>query len=72
MSGGTVTQVLGAVQQGAVSVDEVVRSTGIPRDRVSLAIDTLGRMGLVDAGPASGCPTSGCVTCVSACQLNQK
>ncbi|MCH8612163.1 FeoC-like transcriptional regulator [Arsenicicoccus dermatophilus] len=63
---GPLRQVLAALQSGAGSLDQVARSTGLPRSSVDAAVDHLVRMGRVDARElATGCPDGGCGSCAS-------
>ncbi|AKT52473.1 hypothetical protein ADJ73_00345 [Arsenicicoccus sp. oral taxon 190] len=59
-------QVLSAFEDGAASLDEVARRTGLTRASVDAAVDHLVRMGRVDARElAAGCPDGGCGSCAS-------
>ncbi|WP_409484962.1 FeoC-like transcriptional regulator [Arsenicicoccus dermatophilus] len=63
---GPLRQVLVALESGAGSLDQVARSTGLPRSSVDAAVDHLVRMGRLDARElASGCPDGGCGSCAS-------
>lgn len=63
---GPVSAVLTAVQNGAPSLDEVARATGLPRDVVDAAIHHLIRAGRILAAElAIGCPVGGCGSCAS-------
>lgn len=65
---GPVTMVLDALQQGAGSVTEVSRRTGLRIDVVRAAADQLVRMGRAQECPlAVGCPPGGCGDCALAC-----
>lgn len=58
--------VLGAFSDGAGSLSEVSRRTGLDRDVVDAAVEHLVRMGRLQAGTLStGCPDGGCGSCAS-------
>lgn len=66
MSVGPLRAVLDAFREGAVSVAEVRRRTGLGDDVVDAAIDHLIRLGELDASYlAMGCPEAGCGSCAS-------
>ena len=59
--------VLAAFEQGATSLDEVARVTGLDRQVVEVGVDHLRRMGRIEARElAMGCPSGGCGGCASA------
>lgn len=63
---GPLSAVLGALDDGAGSLDEVARRTGLSRDVVSAGVDHLVRMGRLETRElGSGCPTGGCGSCAS-------
>jgi hypothetical protein len=63
---GPLRAVLDALADGAPSLAEVARRTGLDRGLVDIAVDRLRARGLVDAQVlAVGCPTGGCGTCAS-------
>lgn len=58
--------VLGAFADGAGSLSEVARRTGLDRDLVDASVEHLVRMGRLQAGTLStGCPDGGCGSCAS-------
>lgn len=63
---GAVSGVLSALEGGAATVHEAAHRAGVSRELAELAIDTLIRMGRIDATTlATGCPIGGCRTCAS-------
>ncbi len=63
---GPLTSVLGAVDAGAVTVDEVIEHTLLSEDTVRAALEALERMGRVRAQTLTrGCPPAGCGGCAS-------
>ncbi len=68
MVSGPATTVLDALRQGAGSVTEVSRRTGLPVDLVRAATAQLVRLGRVQEAPLTvGCPPGGCGTCALSC-----
>ncbi|HOB06407.1 MAG TPA: hypothetical protein PKM36_14200 [Propionibacteriaceae bacterium] len=62
-----VSAVLKAMGEGAGSLDEVARTTGLTRDLVDAAVAQLVRLGRVDSRELSvGCPPQGCGGCAVA------
>lgn len=58
--------VLQAFTDGAGSLDDISRMTGLDRDVVSASVDHLRRMGRIEAKELSmGCPGGGCGSCAS-------
>lgn len=58
--------VLAAFRDGASSLDEVGRRTGLAPDVVTASVDHLRRMGRIEARElAMGCPGGGCGSCAS-------
>ena len=56
--------VLDAFEGGASTIDDIVTSTGMPRDVVLAAVDHLRRMGRLEARElVAGCPSGGCGSC---------
>jgi hypothetical protein len=67
MSGGPLRQVLTAVDDGALTFDEMARVTGLSQDMITAALDQLLRMGHLRAESLNtGCPPAGCRSCGSA------
>lgn len=65
---GPLTAVLDALQQGAGSLTEVSRRTGIRVDLVRAAADQLVRLGRAQECPLTvGCPSGGCGDCALSC-----
>lgn len=63
---GPLSAVLAALDEGAGSLDEVARRTGLSRDVVSAGVDHLVRLGRLETRElGSGCPTGGCGSCAS-------
>lgn len=63
---GPLSAVLRAFADGAATLDEVARSTGLSRDVVDAGVAHLVRLGRLDARElAVGCPSGGCGTCAS-------
>ncbi len=66
---GPLRAVLDAFESGAVTPDEVARTTALPRDVVDAVVAHLVRIGRLAApGPAVGCPPSGCGGCAWSCR----
>lgn len=66
MSGGPLSAVLRAFEDGAGSLDEITRITGMSPDVVQSSVDHLRRMGRIEAKELSmGCPSGGCGSCAS-------
>jgi hypothetical protein len=66
VSAGPLRAVLAAFDDGAASLDEVARMTGLSRELVDAAVDHLVRMGRMQAKALTvGCPDGGCGTCAS-------
>ena len=66
MSAGPLRAVLAAFEDGAASLTEVSRRTGLERDVVVAAVDHLVRIGRLSAERmSSGCPGGGCGSCAS-------
>ncbi len=60
------TDVLDAFRDGAHSLDDISRRTGLSRDTVDGVVDQLVRMGRLEAKElAMGCPSGGCGSCAS-------
>lgn len=69
---GPLSAVLAALREGATSLDEVARGTGLARDTVSAAVDHLVRLGRIEASElAVGCPTGGCGSCASGTETGE-
>ncbi|MBK8445457.1 MAG: hypothetical protein IPL41_01680 [Micropruina sp.] len=67
MVAGPLTTVLGALQDGAGSLGDVSRRTGLRLDVVRAASDQLVRMGRVQQCPLTlGCAAGGCGACPQA------
>lgn len=67
MSAGPLRAVLDAVQSGALTSNEIHRSTGLSMDMIRTSLDQLVRMGYLSAeAMATACPPSGCGSCGSA------
>lgn len=65
---GPVTAVLDALRQGAGSLTEVSRRTGLRVDVVRAAADQLVRLGRAQECPlVAGCPSGECGDCALAC-----
>jgi hypothetical protein len=61
---GSLGAVLEAFSNGARTTDDLRRATGLDRELVSLALDTLTSLGMVDrTSTSSGCPDGGCGGC---------
>lgn len=59
------SSVLRCVQEGARSLPEISRRTGLNEAMVRACVDHLVRRGLLESSPISvGCPGSGCGSCV--------
>ncbi|MDN5564798.1 MAG: FeoC-like transcriptional regulator [Luteococcus sp.] len=66
MSGGPLSAVLRAFEDGAGSLDEIARTTGMGAEVVQTSVDHLRRMGRIEAKELSmGCPSGGCGSCAS-------
>ena len=62
---GPMTSVLDALQQGARSIPEIARQTGLRRDLVDAVVEHLVNTGRLKAEPLmSGCPDGVCSGCV--------
>lgn len=67
MSRGSLRAVLDAIDDGALTVVEVAASSGLSRDVVRAALDTLQATGRLSAESLSGgCPPAGCGSCAVA------
>ncbi|MBI1376835.1 MAG: hypothetical protein GC157_05040 [Frankiales bacterium] len=65
-SGGALGAVLTAVRGGAATPEDLSRATGLDRDLVAVALDTLTRLGHLERGTAPvGCPAGGCTGCAA-------
>ena len=63
---GALAAVLEAFTTGAHTTDDIGRATGLDRELVSLALDTLTSLGMVDrTSTSSGCPDGGCRGCAA-------
>lgn len=61
---GPLHAVLGAFEDGATSLAEVCKRTGLARETVDGAVEHLRRMGRLDSRElAMGCPAGGCGSC---------
>jgi hypothetical protein len=66
VSAGPLRAVLTAFDEGASSLDDVSRRTGLPRELVDAAVDHLVRMGRIQSKELTiGCPDGGCGSCAS-------
>ena len=64
MTTGPLRRVLGAIEDGAGSLAEVERVTGLGRDVVAASVDHLVRMGRLEVRRlSSGCSAGGCASC---------
>nr|NLI49580.1 hypothetical protein [Propionibacterium sp.] len=66
MVDGPLRRVLAAIEDGAGSLAEVERATGLSRDVVAASVDHLLRLGRLEAHRiAAGCPAGGCAACLA-------
>jgi hypothetical protein len=66
VSAGPLRAVLSAFEDGASTLPDVARVTGLSRELVDAAVDHLVRMGRIDASELTiGCPDGGCGSCAS-------
>lgn len=64
MSGGPLRAVLAAIDDGALTANEIRRRTGLPHELIRSALEQLQRMGRLTAEQvAIGCPPAGCGSC---------
>lgn len=64
MSAGPLRAVLAAIDDGALTANEIHRSTALPYETIRTVLEQLQRMGRLSAEQvAVGCPPSGCGTC---------
>ncbi len=63
---GSLASVLDAFTSGALTLDDIARTTGLHRDLVRVAVDQLVTLGLIRSEDTStACPPSGCGGCSS-------
>ena len=61
---GALGDILREFTRGAVTTDEIARTTGLDRELVAVALDQLVALGLVTReSMSSGCPDGGCGGC---------
>lgn len=67
MSAGPLKSILAAIDDGALTANELHRRTGLPYETIRTALEQLQRMGRLSAEQvAVGCPPSGCGKCAQA------
>lgn len=63
---GPLRRVLAAFDEGAASLDDVARISGLDRPMVEAAVAQLSRMGRLEVKELTlGCPGGGCASCAS-------
>lgn len=66
-TGRPLNAVLDAFRAGASTIDDIARTTSMPRDVVVASVDHLRRLGRIEAREmVAGCPSGGCGSCAFA------